>query len=193
MEHGSGMGMLDVLYIVGDVGTEISGIAEGSETGTDEGSEVEAPTHLGTGLHIDLVEDLRHHALTLVVVHGHVFVILLLANVMADDLAVDDGAHAVSEFLLLIALFLLLAFVMDVVGCRSLLNPNVADFHIPSVLALAVPALAVVHRLQVTAVGIALLGVKGRCMVLLRQWVSRELNLIVGNHTALQLCFYLRL
>ena len=27
MEHGSGMGMLDVLNVVGDVGTEISGIA----------------------------------------------------------------------------------------------------------------------------------------------------------------------
>ena len=60
-------------------------------------------------------------------------------------------------------------------------------------LALTVPALAVVHRLQVTAVGIALLGVKSRCIVLLRQWVSRELNLIVGNHTTLQLCFDLRL
>ena len=112
---------------------------------------------------------------------------------MTYDLTVDDGAHPISEFLLLITLFMLLVFVLGVVGCRRLLYPNVADFDISAVLALTVPALAVVHRLQVTAVGIALLGVKGRCMVLLHQWVSRELNLIVGNHTALQLCFDLRL
>ena len=43
MEHGSGMRMLDVLNVVGDVGTEISGIAEGGETGTDEGSEDASP------------------------------------------------------------------------------------------------------------------------------------------------------
>mgnify|MGYP005883518909 CR=1 FL=1 len=146
VELRGGMRMLDMLYVVGDVGTEIGCLAESGQYGTEEGTEVEALPHLRACLHIDLVEDFRHHALALVVVNGHVLVELLLADVVGDDLAVDDSAHAVGELLFFVALllFLLLDIVLDFIGCRfrSLLHPDVAHLHISSMLALAVPPLA---------------------------------------------------
>ena len=51
------MRMFDMFDVVGDVSTDKSGFTGSLESCTKESAEVEALTHLGTGLHIHLLED----------------------------------------------------------------------------------------------------------------------------------------
>ncbi len=46
------------------------------------------------GFHINLLEDVGEEFHAVVVIDSHELVILLLGNLMADALSVDDGCHA---------------------------------------------------------------------------------------------------
>ena len=78
----------------------------GSDTGSEESSEIEALFHVGTGLQINFLEYPRHHAHALVVIDSQKLLILLLGYLMGDDLTIDDSTHLVEHLGVLLVILL---------------------------------------------------------------------------------------
>ena len=178
---GSDMRMSDVLDIMRDVGTKEGGFTCSFESCKKESSEVETRTCFGACLQFDFAEHLGHHALTLIVIDSHELVILLLADLVADDLTIDNGTHAIPYFLWL------LSTILHVVGItfRMLrwhwLYPDVTDVNFKSVLAFAEPSFAFVVVPNTGAIDITCIGIEGWGFVLylwLHLYLGHDLHLL---------------
>ena len=85
--------------------------------------------------HFHFRENLGEQFHAMVVIHGHEFVILLLCNLVAHSLPVDDSCHLVFASLLLVRL-----------------HGNLTDGNFPSMCFLPVPSLGAFHLFEVVAV-----------------------------------------
>src|SRR5574344_596528 len=60
----------------------------------------QAGVHTRNVFHIHLIEDVGEELHAMIVIDGHELIILLLSNLMADALTIDDRCHAVLGFAL---------------------------------------------------------------------------------------------
>ena len=97
------------------------------------------------GFHIHLLEDVGEEFHAVVVIDSHELVILLLGNLMADALSVDDGCHAKFgiAFLILLDFSLLITY---------RLNLDVINLNLSAMLAFTEPSLAFVLLIQAIAI-----------------------------------------
>ena len=97
------------------------------------------------GFHIHLFEDVGEEFHAVVVIYSHELVILLLGNLMADALSVDEGCHAKLGIAFLVFLDLTL-FV------THRLNLDVVNLNLSAMLAFTEPSLAFVLLIQAVAI-----------------------------------------
>ena len=97
------------------------------------------------GFHIHLLEDVGEEFHAVVVIDSHELVILLLGNLMADALSVDDGCHAKLgvAFLILLDFSLLITY---------WLNLDVINLNLSAMLAFTEPSLVFVLLIQAIAI-----------------------------------------
>ena len=115
----------------------------------------ESPFCLRVCLHIHFAENLREEFHSVVIVYCKEFVVILLADFMADDLPVDDGCHLVRPF------------------CLGRMYGDFADFNLSAVGTFPIPAFVLLDVLQVPAVyrGTVLLSDKG-CLFVVSLFLS---------------------
>ena len=97
------------------------------------------------GFHIHLLEDVGEEFHAVVVIDSHELIILLLGNLMADALTIDDGSHAK----LGIAFLVFLDFTLLI---THWFNLNVINLNLSAMLAFTEPSLAFVLLIQAIAI-----------------------------------------
>jgi hypothetical protein len=108
----------------------------------------QAGIHTRNVFHIHLTEDVGEELHAMVVIDGHELIILLLSNLMADALTIDDRCHAVFGF----ALGILLDFALFI---PDWLNLDVIDIDFTTMLSLTIPCLALIEFIEGIAVNMS--------------------------------------
>lgn len=101
----------------------------------------QAGMHTRNVFHIHLTEDVGEELHAMVVIDGHELIILLLSNLMADALTIDDRCHAVFGF----ALGILLDFALLI---PDWLNLDVIDIDFTTMFSLTIPCLALIEFIE---------------------------------------------
>ena len=115
---------------------------------------------------------------------------------MGNDLAIDDSTHAISDLVIVPVIFLRQWLLLLRLFRLYLLHPDVTDLHLPAMIALTIPALALIAFCKFSSVYIAFLWIKGWCeMLLLLQRVGNDINSLKAALLSLDAKFllYLRL
>ena len=115
---------------------------------------------------------------------------------MGNHLAIDDSTHAISDLVIVPVIFLRLWLLLLRLFRLYLLHPDVTDLHLPAMIALTIPALALIAFCKFSSVYIAFLWIKGWCeMLLLLQRVGNDINSLKAALLSLDAKFllYLRL
>ena len=96
---------------------------------------------------------------------------------MGNDLSIDDSTHAISDLLVVLVIFLRLCLLLLWAFRLYLLHPDVTDLYLTSMIALTIPALALVAFCKFCTVDIAFLWIEGwREVLLLLQRVWNNIN-----------------
>ena len=146
-------------------GTSVSAqFAHDGKTGKEGSSNLGSyiglhPWHI---LHINFTEDVGEEFHAMIIIDGHELVILLLGNLMADTLAIDDSGHAEEG----IAFFILLYLALVITDRRHL---DVIDLYLSTMLPLAEPSFAFVYLVKAVAIYMgytAVFGLDNRLVVI---------------------------
>ena len=108
----------------------------------------QAGIHTRNVFHIHLTEDVGEELHAMVVIDGHELIILLLSNLMADALTIDDRCHAVFGF----ALGILLDFALLI---PDWLNLDVIDIDFTTMFSLTISCLALIEFIEGIAVNMS--------------------------------------
>ena len=108
----------------------------------------QAGVHTRNIFHIHLTEDVGEEFHAMIVIDGHELTILLLSNLMADALTIDDRCHAVLGF----ALGILLNFALFI---PDWLNLDVIDIDFTTMFSLTIPCLSLIEFIEGIAVNMS--------------------------------------
>ena len=111
---------------------------------------------------------------------------------MGNHLAIDDSTHAISDLVIVPVILLRLCLLLLCLFWLYLLHPDVTNLHLTAMIALTIPALALIAFSKLSSVYIAFLWIKGwREMLLLLQRVGNGINRLEAALLGLDVKFLL--
>ena len=119
--------------------------------------------------------------MTLIVIDYHELVVLLFADLVTDDLSVDDSTHAILHLLWLLNTILHIIGISVWMLWRHRLYPDVTDFDFTSMLAFAEPSLSFVVVLNTGTIDVTGIGIERWGFVLylwLHLYLGHDLHLL---------------